>query len=639
MPRIKIDLRDIRNQPIQDPRVLVRFVNNASGHAEAFDVAFTGAPAILNAPLATGSLYRVEITPSRFSSALRTLMAVSEELDVSARLIHRASEWIPAFTPWAELGAPFTRLQDLLRLSPRFRVGRATLGVRFVEIEYDRIADDESRELAKASLLNMYALLTTERRPGAAGGFWFDGIRELFLATRERIVCRIDAADAALIERIAKGAHGARYKKAPGGLHVDNFEEIAGFDFRKQDIVSVKTKDKFGNLQLTVARGGLEGADVAILDADCDENGVEFAHLLDLPKHAVTGGTNPIEIHDILVNRDPLRDLGYLLVPKPSREDRMAAHVEARIVEFRAIEVAAGLREVAVIGDSVTWGQGLKDGQKLHNIVRGVLGADLPPARMLAHSGAVIGAGIPPAFSEIVHPEVPRGRPTILEQAELLPDPGSIDLLILNGGINDLDIRYILNPRTSVQELADDTRRVCGVDMAALLDVVCRRVTKAAARIVVLSYYPILSQDSDPIGRAEFFDRLAIPRPAPPDPPAIDVAFWSRILENCATFYAVSTEATRDAIDQVNGGVGAGRVRFAAPPFRPENAALASSPWLFGLTGVFGPEDPMKDERRIACDRFETDIFRRQQCYRASAGHPNPRGAVEYAGAVIAALA
>lgn len=94
MARAKLDLRDVRTAFINDPRVLVRFVNNVSGHAEGFEVTANGPPVVLQVELAPGSLYRLEITPSRYSPALRALFAVS----VTVTLIHRASEWVPLAT-------------------------------------------------------------------------------------------------------------------------------------------------------------------------------------------------------------------------------------------------------------------------------------------------------------------------------------------------------------------------------------------------------------------------------------------------------------------------------------------------------------------------------------------------------------
>lgn len=642
MARITFNLHDARGALIHDPRVLFRFVNNASGHAAAFQVAAAGTPIVIQAALAPGGLYRVEIAPSTFSPALRILHLVDDEKAFDLTLVHRASAWAPAFIRWSSLGPGFARLRTVLGASAQFKVGRATLPVRFVEDEYDGVdPTDESRVFAKASLLNMFALLSTEPRPGPAGGHWWDAIDELFVATRERIIGAIPERDAATIERIRNGAHKDRYTKAPAGMHAENFREVPGFSFDAKKLFSVKTKDDFGNLQLTVARGELHGLPAVLLDADCDENGRKLAHVLDLPKHAVTGGTHPVEIHDILVLREPLRDLGYTLEPVRSREEILAGRVEIRIREIREVAAAAldSIRHIGVIGDSVPWGQGLLGPQKMHELVRaGLPDPDAVKVSSLAHSGAVIGVGLPQAHVPPVHPEVPRGRPSILEQVGAFADPASVDLLVLNGGINDLDFRYILNPRTSVQELTDDTHRVCDVEMSELLAAACRRFADPSTRIVVLGYYPVLSHLSDPLNRRPFLDQLAIAMPSAAEPEGLQLAFWDRIIENCATFYAESGRALRAAVARANATFGGGRILFAAPPFRAEHAALAPQAWLFGLNALFGPEDPVRDERRIACDLHEPDIFRRLQCQRASAGHPNPLGAAEFAGAIVRAL-
>ena len=75
------------------------------------------------------------------------------------------------------------------------------------------------------------------------------------------------------------------------------------------------------------------------------------------------------------------------------------------------------------------------------------------------------------------------------------------------------------------------------------------------------------------------------------------------------------------------------------PGFRDEHAALAPEARLFGINWDFSPQDPVALQRRLACDTCEKDPLRREQCYRASAGHPNPFGAEDYARAIVTALA
>src|SRR5688500_12281342 len=123
MTRVTIQLRDLRNADITDPRVLVRFVNLASAHVVQVEAPFAGVPVIIDARLSPGSAYRVEVAPTLFSPALRTLMATDDELRVEAELIHRANAWLPTFTLWDSLPTSFARLTRVLTSSPTFRAG------------------------------------------------------------------------------------------------------------------------------------------------------------------------------------------------------------------------------------------------------------------------------------------------------------------------------------------------------------------------------------------------------------------------------------------------------------------------------------------------------------------------------------
>ena len=52
------------------------------------------------------------------------------------------------------------------------------------------------------------------------------------------------------------------------------------------------------------------------------------------------------------------------------------------------------------------------------------------------------------------------------------------------------------------------------------------------------------------------------------------------------------------------------------------------------------PEDEVVTVRHVACNLTfnELQVLEREQCYRASAGHPNPAGAKQYAKQILAAL-
>jgi hypothetical protein len=102
-------------------------------------------------------------------------------------------------------------------------------------------------------------------------------------------------------------------------------------------------------------------------------------------------------------------------------------------------------------------------------------------------------------------------------------------------------------------------------------------------------------------------------------------------------FWTESSMHLQHAVTSCNAAAGGTRVRYAAVPFTVDNAVFADDPWLFGLNGDFSPQDEVAPERHVACnlniDPF--DVFAREGCYRASAGHPNVQGAVAYAQTIV----
>jgi hypothetical protein len=115
----------------------------------------------------------------------------------------------------------------------------------------------------------------------------------------------------------------------------------------------------------------------------------------------------------------------------------------------------------------------------------------------LAHSGAAIGAGNTDA-EDPVHPEIPRSLPSILQQAESNVFSGAletVDVVLLDGGINDVGLSRLLHPGISSQDLASAVREHCFTNMLILLNRVTARFTNA--RVVVSGYYQIVSEQTD----------------------------------------------------------------------------------------------------------------------------------------------
>src|ERR1043166_2297062 len=105
-----------------------------------------------------------------------------------------------------------------------------------------------------------------------------------------------------------------------------------------------------------------------------------------------------------------------------------------------------------VLGDSISWGQGLKDEHKAWYLVKSWLqqntGREVRE-RIEAHSGAVIGTvnqSEPPAFSDL-NGELSRAYPTIHGQIDhalkMYPDPLTVDLVIVDGCINRSEERRV----------------------------------------------------------------------------------------------------------------------------------------------------------------------------------------------------
>ena len=154
-----------------------------------------------------------------------------------------------------------------------------------------------------------------------------------------------------------------------------------------------------------------------------------------------------------------------------------------------------------VLGDSVAWGQGLLTENKFSTLVQENLNArgQTLTVTMLAHSGATIGIR-GPTLASSDDGEVPVSFPTVVQQvAGFSGDPTDVALILLSGGINDVDIRRILNPLTNSRNLRHLIKQYCHNDMVTLLSEVTAKFSSPDLPVVVTGYFPILSADSHPL--------------------------------------------------------------------------------------------------------------------------------------------
>lgn len=310
------------------------------------------------------------------------------------------------------------------------------------------------------------------------------------------------------------------------------------------------------------------------------------------------------------------------------------------------LTIARDFYYLAVIGDSIQWGNGLPEFAKMSALVSDVI--ERETGRMVirqryAHSGARIvpaeGDGL--CFLNCVG-EVPTISTSITAQADLIERPEMMDLILMDGCINDVDVFNIINPLTTAEDLTESTRLYCGTEMTALL----RKVRGLApqATIVVTGYFQIVGPESDLFAMQQWSRTHGLPSDDNTE------HFIEKLIENSLTFVNTAHESISVAVETVNAeNPDQARIMFANPGFGAEHAVFTAQRWLWSLTTqsrLFGglnlelqlfPEDPQEFLRIAGC--FEPNIVGGTLfCLYASVGHPNISGARAYANAILTRL-
>ena len=285
-----------------------------------------------------------------------------------------------------------------------------------------------------------------------------------------------------------------------------------------------------------------------------------------------------------------------------------------------------------VVGDSVVWGQGLAQEHKTAGIVARHLGAEI---KMLAHSGAKI--GVRDSYSVTMPSgEVPCFFPTILQQVQSFTgDAANMPWVLMNGGINDVEVQRVFNPMVPMYELELHTRNYCGRDFLILLRQVARKFKRS--QILVLGYYPALSHESRHEGVEALYSLVHGVRFAPMAEPGI---FRSEIVEHSLRFWKLSSGLLRGAVEHLNREAGRRRATFVDSGMSEDNAAYApqSLLWELDLNDPGKAPDEVAQERRTACDLAGAGPLQLRQCELSSVGHPNIAGAARMAEECIQAV-
>jgi hypothetical protein len=304
---------------------------------------------------------------------------------------------------------------------------------------------------------------------------------------------------------------------------------------------------------------------------------------------------------------------------------------------------------MAAIGDSSVWGNGLLEEDKFTTRVARTVAAETG-RHVVRQVRAVSGARIVPSSddgtcTDNCDGEVPKAFTSITVQAQEMESPEILDLVLLDGCINDVGVfDTLLSIDVDSNGLEALTRDVCGTEMTGLLRLVRQRAPNAV--IVLAGYYRFVSAETD-ISQLEALALAAGISPENLDALRQGVA---SLVRNSEIFDAVARESLSRAVQTVAGETAAQPpIVFADPGFGSRNAVFAPDAWLWGLVSdpewedaldlplPLLPEDPLLEYRAEACQEPDArpDLL---PCLYASVGHNNPAGARRYAEAITQAL-
>jgi lysophospholipase L1-like esterase len=338
--------------------------------------------------------------------------------------------------------------------------------------------------------------------------------------------------------------------------------------------------------------------------------------------------------------------------------------------------------QMLVLGDSIMWGQGLREEEKFSSRVKCWLQERTNrevKVHVEAHSGAVISAesaarlGFTAANGEVNLP-----TPTVNEQLDhaiqfYREDRSSPALILLNGCINDVGVKSLLAASTPLDDLRARARKSCGEGMYGLLQRV--RKSFSQSHVLVTSYYPIASLQTDD----NAFLRLLVKKLNNQRPEArrmTDKEMRARLIAISDEWYRTSTASLMEAVAKTNAEAAPEssppKVTFVEIQFGPEHVFAAPDTLLWNFmfastnltgftrlivllsfgTAAYKTNDHVRQSRIKSCEQTfkkpkgiredknqknsRQDLF--LICRYASLGHPNQMGALIYTEAIKAQL-
>lgn len=305
---------------------------------------------------------------------------------------------------------------------------------------------------------------------------------------------------------------------------------------------------------------------------------------------------------------------------------------------------------MVVIGDSIAWGAGLEQKEKYYYKVADWLQKKLKrpvEVTVLAHTGATLTK--PQEIANKGHvftnPDLSSWDPTISEQAGNISNPVDVDLILLSGGINDINVSTILNPLTDPGQL----RSLCKGIEEPLQNVLVKLLSKCTnSKIIVTSYYPIVSNATSESAFNIFANELQSL-----DSNSIEGMGFNLIKNHFGVERTISmmsnnsnlfdnqsrlsiSRATEQANQYSVSHFREKRILFAPVNFPSNRSYGTNESWLWKLTDPRNNDDKPTDDHKYAyrvslCENTSCDWNEKVNAI----GHPNVEGANEYNRTVI----
>jgi lysophospholipase L1-like esterase len=318
---------------------------------------------------------------------------------------------------------------------------------------------------------------------------------------------------------------------------------------------------------------------------------------------------------------------------------------------------------MAVFGDSIAWGLGLKKEHKASQLLADKISGWNHPVTVrvlnLANAGGVIGTDATKfprhkteldAADENKTGEVSNTNISVFTQlagfANLQPPvpPESIDFVYLCAGANDVQLGNILVFRDNVRHIRALVDEMMDAPLAALIEAML--ATFPNARILVAGYYPIITKQSNPQNLAELLLALYyLTRSRAHSDSPFGGLRKQNMVDNCQAFADRSNEVIGNVTDAANAArPNRERVFFAPLDFSPGHALFAPGRttrlWKLNYRGK--TTDEMVEDRTSLCKGAykgnKHPHVDAQLCDHASVGHPDKKGAELYCAALSKAF-